>query len=39
MIIRGNTIGTSIKPEKVLVKSENLTEEEKAIIEAYINIV
>ena len=39
MIIRGNTIGTSIKPEKVLVKSENLTEEEKAIARANIGVV
>ena len=30
MKIRGTTVGTPIKPEKVLVKSENLTEAEKA---------
>lgn len=30
MKIRGNTVGTTIAPEKVLVKSGNLTEEEKA---------
>lgn len=30
MKIRGNTVGTPIKPEKVLVKSENLTGAEKA---------
>lgn len=29
MKIRGNTVGTPIKPEKVLVKCQNLTEEEK----------
>lgn len=36
MKIRGNTVGTPIKPEKVLVKSENLTEEEKAQARANI---
>lgn len=36
MKIRGNTVGTNIKPEKVLVKSENLNEEEKAIARANI---
>jgi hypothetical protein len=36
MKIRGNTVGTPIAPEKVLVKSENLTEEEKAIARANI---
>ena len=36
MKIRGITVGTTIKPEKVLVKSENLTEEEKAIARANI---
>ena len=30
MKIRGNTVGTPIKPTKVLVKSENLTPEEQA---------
>ena len=30
MKIRGNTVGTPIKPEKVVVKCQNLTEEEKA---------
>ena len=30
MKIRGNTIGTTIKPEKNLVKATNLTEAEKA---------
>lgn len=30
MKIRGNTIGTPIKPEKNLVKATDLTEEEKA---------
>lgn len=30
MKIRGNSVGTTIEPKKVLVKSENLTEEEKA---------
>ena len=36
MKIRGTVVGTPIKPEKVLVKSENLTEEEKAIARANI---
>lgn len=36
MKIRGAVVGTPIKPEKVLVKSENLTEEEKAIARANI---
>ena len=36
MKIRGNTIGTNIKPEKTVVKCENLTEEEKAIARANI---
>ena len=36
MKIRGNTIGTTMKPEKVLVKSENLSEEEKAVARANI---
>lgn len=36
MKIRGNTVGTPIKPKKVLVKSENLTEEEKALARANI---
>lgn len=31
MKIRGNTVGTNMKPDKVLVKSENLTEAEKAL--------
>ena len=30
MKIRGNTIGTSLKPEKNLTKATNLTDEEKA---------
>lgn len=30
MKIRGNTVGTTIAPEKVLVKSEKLTPEEQA---------
>ena len=30
MKIRGNTVGTPIRPEKVVVKCQNLTEEEKA---------
>ena len=34
--IRGNTVGTTIAPEKVLVKSENLTPEEKAQARANI---
>lgn len=36
MKIRGAVVGTPIKPEKVLVKSENLTDEEKAIARANI---
>lgn len=36
MKIRGNTIGTPIKPKKVLVKAESLTEEEKAQARANI---
>lgn len=36
MKIRGNTIGTTMKPEKTVVKCENLTEEEKAIARANI---
>lgn len=31
MKIRGNTVGTPIKPKKVLVRNEKLTEEEKSI--------
>ena len=30
MKIRGTTVGTTIKPEKILVKATDLTEEEKA---------
>ena len=36
MKIRGNTVGTNIKPEKILVKATNLTEEEKAQARANI---
>ena len=36
MKIRGNTIGTTMKPEKTVVKCEKLTEEEKAIARANI---
>ena len=36
MKIRGNTIGTTMKPEKTVVKCKNLTEEEKAIARANI---
>lgn len=36
MKIRGNTVGTPIKPEKAVVKCENLTEEEKAQARANI---
>lgn len=36
MKIRGNTVGTPIKPKKVLVKCEDLTEEEKAQARANI---
>lgn len=34
--IRGNTVGTTIKPEKALVKATNLNEEEKAQARANI---
>lgn len=30
MKIRGNTVGTTLRPDKVIVKATNLTEEEKA---------
>ena len=30
MKIRGNVVGTTIKPEKAIVKATNLTEEQKA---------
>ena len=30
MKIRGNVVGTTLKPDKTLVKATNLTEEEKA---------
>lgn len=36
MKIRGNTVGTPIKPEKAVVKCQNLTEEEKAQARANI---
>lgn len=36
MKIRGNTVGTPMKPEKAVVKCENLTEEEKAQARANI---
>lgn len=36
MKIRGNTVGTPIKPKEVLVKSENLTPEEQAQARANI---
>lgn len=36
MKIRGNTVGTTIKPEKTVVKCETLVEEEKAIARANI---
>lgn len=39
MKIRGNTIGTTMKPEKTVVKCEKLTEEEKAIARANIGVV
>lgn len=38
MKIRGNTVGTPIKPEKVVVKCQNLTEEEKAQARANFGI-
>ena len=39
MKIRGNTIGTPIKPEKNLVKATNLTEDEKAQVRENIGVV
>lgn len=36
MKIRGNTIGTTMRPERTVVKCEKLTEEEKAIARANI---
>lgn len=30
MKIRGNTVGTTLKPERAIVKCQNLTEEQKA---------
>lgn len=36
MKIRGNTVGTTLKPEAALVKSGNLTEGEKAIAREHI---
>lgn len=39
MKIRGNTIGTTMKPEKTVVKCENLTEEEKARARDNIGVV
>ena len=36
MIIRGNTIGTTMKPEKTLVKSTDMTPEEQAQARANI---
>ena len=36
MKIRGNTVGTTMKPERTVVKCEKLTEEEKAIARANI---
>lgn len=39
MKIRGNTIGTPIKPEKNLVKATDLTEEEKAQARANIGAI
>ena len=36
MKIRGNTVGTTIKPEKTVVKCKTLVEEEKAIARANI---
>ena len=36
MIIRGNTIGTPMKPEKALVKSTDMTLEEQAQARANI---
>ena len=39
MIIRGNTIGTPLKPEKNLVKATDLTDEEKAQVRKNIGAV
>ena len=36
MIIRGNVVGTTQRPEKVIVKATGLTEDEKA--QARVNI-
>lgn len=39
MKIRGNTVGTTLKPEKNLVKATDLTDEEKAQARANIGAV
>ena len=39
MKIRGNTVGTTLKPEKVIVKCQNLTEVEKAQVRENIGAV
>ena len=38
MKIRGNTVGTTVKPERVLVKATDLTEEQKAQARANIGV-
>lgn len=38
MKIRGNTVGTTLKPEKAVVKCQNLTREEKAQARANIGV-
>lgn len=39
MKIRGNTVGTTLKPEKAIVKCQNLTEVEKAQVRENIGAV
>lgn len=38
MKIRGNTVGTTLRPDKVIVKATNLTEKEKAQARANIGV-
>ena len=38
MKIRGNVVGTTIKPEKAVTKATNLTEEEKAQARSNIGV-
>lgn len=39
MKIRGNVVGTTLKPEKSIVKATDLTEEQKAQVRANIGAV